>query len=179
MTTPSGDTATTDLSRPDALVRHLSLRPHPEGGWYSEVFRSRDMVTPSDRRGERAALTTIYFLLASGQQSRWHKVTSDEVWHFYEGAPLELWTIDPALERFERILLGPYSPDSSSAGPTARPVHVVPAGYWQAARPTGDYALAGCSVAPGFDFEDFSMLSDDPAAAARLTSRFPEMTSLV
>lgn len=179
MTSPSGDISTPDLSRPDALVRHLSLRPHPEGGWYSEVFRSRDLVTPSGRRAERAALTTIYFLLAGGQQSRWHRVTSDEAWHFYEGAPLELWIVDPALERLERILLGPYAPDPAHVEPTTRPVHVVPAGYWQAARPTGDYALTGCSVAPGFDFADFSMLSDDPAAVARLTSRFPEMTSLV
>jgi predicted cupin superfamily sugar epimerase len=179
VTSPSGDSNTPDLSRPDALVRHLSLRPHPEGGWYSEVFRSRDLVTPSDRRAERAALTTIYFLLGAGQQSRWHRVTSDEAWHFYEGAPLELWIVDPELERLERILLGPYSPDPSHIDPTTRPVHVVPAGYWQAARPTGDYVLTGCSVAPGFDFADFSMLSDDPAAVARLTSRFPEMTSLV
>lgn len=178
MTSPSGDIGPIDLSRPDALVRHLSLRPHPEGGWYSEVFRSRDVVTPADRRGERAALTSIYFLLASGQQSRWHRVTSDEAWHFYEGAPLELWTIDPALERLERILLGPYLPDPSHIGPTTRPVHVVPAGYWQAARPTGDYSLTGCSVAPGFDFADFAMLSDDRAAVERLTARFPEMASL-
>lgn len=179
MATPSGDISTPDLSRPDALVRHLSLRPHPEGGWYSEVFRSRDVVTPSDRRGERAALTSIYFLLASGQQSRWHRVTSDEAWHFYEGAPLELWTIDPALDRLERILLGPYLPDPSHVDPTIRPVHVVPAGHWQAARPTGDYALVGCSVGPGFDFADFLMLSDDPGAAGRLASRFPETASLV
>lgn len=175
----SGVISTSDLSRPEALVRHLSLRPHPEGGWYSEVFRSRHLVTPSDRRGQRAALTTIYFLLASGQQSRWHHVTSDEACHFYEGAPLELWTVDPAFERLERILLGPYAPDPSHTGPTTRPVHVVPAGYWQASRPTGDYTLTGCSVAPGFDFADFSMLSDDSAAAARLTARFPEMASFV
>lgn len=106
-------------------------------------------------------------------------MSSDEAWHFYEGAPLELWTIDPALERLERVLLGPYSPDPSHIDPTTRPVHVVPAGCWQAARPTGDYCLAGCSVGPGFDFADFSMLSDDPAAAGKLTTRFPEMASLV
>lgn len=136
------------------------------------------MVTPSDRRGPRAALTTIYFLLASGQQSRWHRVLADEAWHFYEGDPLELWTMDPALDRLERTLLGPYSPDPTHIDPTTRPAHVVPAGCWQAARPTGSYALVGCSVGPGFDFADFTMLGDDPAAVERMTTRFPEMASL-
>ena len=178
MSLPSADPSATTLSRPEALIRHLSLRPHPEGGWYSEVFRSRDQVAPADRRGERSALTTIYFLLTSGQQSRWHRVLSDEAWHFYEGDPLELWTLDPSLERLERTLLGPYSPDPAHIDPTTRPVHVVPAEYWQAARPTGRYALAGCSVGPGFDFADFLMLGDDPAAVARLTTRFPEMATL-
>ena len=103
---------------------------------------------------------------------------SDEAWHFYEGDPLELWTLDPSLERLERTLLGPYSPDPAHIDPTTRPVHVVPAEYWQAARPTGRYALAGCSVGPGFDFADFLMLGDDPAAVARLTTRFPEMATL-
>jgi predicted cupin superfamily sugar epimerase len=123
-------------------------------------------------------LTSIYFLLARGQQSRWHRVLSDEAWHFYEGDPLELWTLDPSLERLERTLLGPYAPDPTHADPTTRPVHVVPAGWWQAARPVGDYSLTGCSVGPGFDFEDFSMLSDDPAAVTRLSTRFPEMATL-
>lgn len=167
------------LTRPDALVRHLSLRPHPEGGWYSEVFRSRGRVTPADRRGERSALTIIYFLLTRGQQSRWHRVLSDEAWHFYEGDPLELWTVDASLERLERTVLGPYSADPTHLDPTTRPAHVVPAGCWQAARPTGAYSLVGCSVGPGFDFADFSMLADDPTAAERLTARFPDMTLLV
>jgi uncharacterized protein len=142
------------------------------------VFRSRNVVAPADRRGDRPSLTTIYFLLASGQQSRWHRVLSDEVWHFYEGDPLELWTLDASLERLERTLLGPYLPDPTHADPTTRPVHVVPAGSWQAARPMGDYTLAGCTVAPGFDFEDFSMLGDDPAAVARLVARFPDLATL-
>lgn len=166
-------------SRPDALVRHLSLRPHPEGGWYSEVFRSRDQVSPADHRGPRAALTSIYFLLASGQQSRWHRVTSDEAWHFYEGDPLELWTVDPALDRLERILLAPYATDASSAEPISRPTHVVPAGCWQAARPTGAYSLVGCTVGPGFDFADFFMLADDQPAADRIATRFPDVATLI
>lgn len=160
------------MSRPDELVRHLSLRPHPEGGWYSEVFRSRATVTPADRRGERSALTAIYFLLQAGQVSRLHRVASDEAWHFYEGEPLELLTCDPAFERLEHIVLGPWNG-------TARPTHVVPAGHWQAARPLGAYTLAGCTVGPGFDFSDFALIRDDAAAAAAISSRFSQLAGLV
>jgi len=72
------------------LISTLEMRPHPEGGYYREVYRSIDRVMPGDGRGERAALTTIYFLLVEGTFSRWHQVDSDEVWHLYEGGPLEL-----------------------------------------------------------------------------------------
>ncbi len=154
------------------LVRQLSLRPHPEGGWYSEVFRSRARVTPGDRRGPRPALTTIYFLLTKGLVSRLHRVTSDEAWHFYEGDGLELVSCDPAFDRLDRVVLGRWDG-------TARPTHVVPAGHWQAARPLGEYALVGCSVGPGFEFEDFSMLRDDPTLAGQCTRRFPTLATFV
>ena len=72
-----------------ALIRLLDLTPHPEGGYYREVFRSPRMVRASDSAVERAAVTTIYFLLVAGQHSRWHRIRSDEVWHYYEGDPLE------------------------------------------------------------------------------------------
>lgn len=160
-------------------MRQLSLRPHPEGGWYSEVFRSRDRVTASGRRGERAALTSIYVLLVSGQTCRWHRVLSDEAWHFYEGAPLDLFTVDASFERMEHTSLGLHSSGTGSDRPVTRPTHVVPAGAWQAVRPTGDYALAGCTVGPGFDAADFSLLSDDTESAARLVARFPHLADLV
>jgi len=105
------------------------------------------------RAGMRAALTSIYFLLVAGQRSQWHRVRSDEVWHFYEGDPLEVtWKVDEGAA--ETAILS-----SGIAG--ARPVCVVPAGYWQAARPLGEYALVGCTVAPGFDFVDFQMAGED------------------
>jgi len=143
------------------------------------VFRSRERVTASRHRGERAALTSIYFLLAAGQTSRWHRVLSDEAWHFYEGAPLDLFTVNETFERMEHTRLGPHSSDPSYDQSATRPTHVVPAGVWQAVRPTGAYALVGCTVGPGFDFADFSMLSDDPASAARLVARFPHLSDLV
>ena len=148
-------------ARVDALIRDLSLAPHPEGGWYREIFRSTATVRPPDGRGDRSALTTIFFLLPSGEISRWHRVRSDEVWHLYEGGPLELTVAPPDLGRLDRIVL-------SAALDGDGPVHTVPAGWWQTARPLGDYALTGCTVGPGFDFADFTFLDDDPDAAARL-----------
>jgi uncharacterized protein len=142
------------------LVADLGLIPHPEGGYYGEVHRSAMFVVPADGRGIRSALTTIYFLLRAGDVSRWHRVRSDEVWHFYEGEPLELWMAAPDLHMIECKRLGLLD------GPQ-RPVWTVPANWWQAARSTGSYTLVGCSVGPGFDFADFQLAADEPASAAR------------
>lgn len=142
------------MSRADDLIRALDLRPHPEGGWYAEVFRSIETVTPADGRGIRSALTTIYFLLTAGQVSRLHRVLSDEVWHFYEGDPLELIVAPGDLSRSARVTLGPV-------GMGMALVYTVPAGDWQGARPLGNYTLVGCTVGPGFDFADFEMLEAD------------------
>jgi predicted cupin superfamily sugar epimerase len=128
-------------------------------------------VQPADDRSSRASLTTIYFLLAAGQHSRWHRVRSDEVWHFYEGDPIELLVADPELLQVERVRLGPV-PDGM------RPVYVVPAGWWQAARPTGAYGLVGCTVAPGFEFDDFSFLRDDPEMFRAIRLLDPRLVDL-
>lgn len=139
--------------RADELVRELGLSPHPEGGHFREVIRSNRRV--STAHGERTAVTSIYFLLREGEWSRWHTVSGDELWHFYEGSPLELLQFDPEGQRLTRAVLG-------SPSTTAAPVELVPAGFWQAARPLGEYALVGCVVAPGFEFEDFALISDTP-----------------
>lgn len=130
------------------LIEGLSLQPHPEGGWYAEVFRSEREVSAGG--GPRRAVTTIYYLLESGQKSRWHRIDADEVWHFYEGSPLELLTTTD-LRHVRRAMLSEWGVDHA-------PVAVVPAGEWQAARTTGDYSLVGCSVAPGFEFSTFELL---------------------
>jgi uncharacterized protein len=147
--------------RPAALIRELALVPHPEGGYFGEVYRSPTMVEPADGRGSRSALTTIYFLLPSGSVSRWHRVLSDEVWHFYEGAPLELWVASPDGNNVRHWRLGPLAPGQ-------QPVQTVSAGCWQAARSAGDYSLVGCTVAPGFDYRDFALAADQPNAPTRL-----------
>src|SRR5690606_19795079 len=142
------------MSRVDELIALLGLAPHPEGGFYRETYRSPVAVQCADGRRRRDALTTIYYLLASDEIARWHRVRSDEVWHHYEGDPLELLVAPPDLRNVVRHRLGP-----ARAG--TRPSFTVPADSWQAARPLGTYALAGCTVAPGFDFEDFAFLSED------------------
>src|SRR6185369_15637793 len=92
------------------LITKLNLERHPEGGYYREIFRSTDLVAPADGRGPRAALTTIYFLLPAGIVSRWHRVASDAVWHLYEGGPLEVLSVDPAISTFVRHKLDSRAP---------------------------------------------------------------------
>jgi predicted cupin superfamily sugar epimerase len=158
--------------RASDLIATLGLIPHPEGGYFREIHRSVSQVQPLDGRSARAALTTIYFLLAAGQVSRWHRVASDEVWHHYEGGDLELFTVTADLERTGTLALG-----ASAAG--SQPVHVVPATMWQAARPMGAYALVGCTVGPGFEFADFQMLRDLPDAAEHVSRCYPVLSEFL
>ena len=153
------------------LIEALGLETHPEGGHYREVYRSPDRVTAGSR-GERPAVTTIYFLLTAGDCSRWHVVQSDEIWHYYEGDPLELLILDPETLEARRVVLGPFDTNQE-------PVYVVAAGQWQAARPTGDYTLVGCSVGPGFEFADFRLMRDEPATERRVRQAHPDLASMM
>jgi predicted cupin superfamily sugar epimerase len=153
---------------PDSIIRGFQLLPHPEGGHYREIFRSPETVRPADGRSARSALTLIHFLLRRGETSAWHRVLSDETWHWCGGAPMELWLMDPDMQSVRKQIVGPFGePDSVTA-------HVVPARWWQAARPAGDWSMVQCAVAPGFDFADFTMLRDDPAASILVRERHPE-----
>jgi uncharacterized protein len=127
------------------VIRLLDLKPHPEGGHFREMFRDVRQV-----ENGRAASTAIYFLLARGERSHWHRVDAVEVWHWYAGAPLEL-EIAPNDDRIERVTLG----NDLASG--QRPQAVVPAHAWQAAQSLGDWTLCGCTVAPGFDFKHFEL----------------------
>lgn len=152
------------------LIARLKLQPHPEGGFYREVFRSPVKVMTSDGRGERSALTTIDFLLTRGQFSAWHRVASDEVWHLLEGGPLRLWLVPPSLDRIEAVDLGAVGNDTT-------PRHVVQAGWWQATQPLGDFVYVGATVGPGFDFADFAFARGGEAAnrIARLQAGAAEL----
>lgn len=154
------------------LIATLGLQPHPEGGHYRRIHASSAQVRPGDGRGARPALTGIYYLLAAGECSRWHRVASDEAWHHLEGAPLALFEADAAFAQVARRLLGPFADD-------AEPVRVVPHGRWQAARSTGAYTLVACSVGPGFDFADFELLCDRADEAARVRALGGEAAALV
>jgi uncharacterized protein len=157
-------------SRAAELIERLQLAPHPEGGHYGEVHRSARQVSPLDGRGPRSALTSIYFLLCEGEVSRWHRVASDEVWCYLEGAPVELHVLDEARRDVHLRTLGPVSAHTA-------PQHTVRAGHWQAARSTGAYSLTACMVGPGFEFDDFSLMAADDPLRAWLAQAYPALAS--
>lgn len=128
-----------------AIIGLLDLKPHPEGGHFREIFRDERTVD-----GARSASTAIYFLLARGERSHWHRIDAVEVWHFYAGAPLALEIFREGQQR-ERVALG------SNLDAGERPQAVVPARAWQAAETLGDWTLVGCTVAPGFEFAGFEL----------------------
>ena len=150
------------------IVDRLGLRPHPEGGFFREVFRAPTRVEhpgiPDGADATRCGGSLIYFLLEAGDFSAWHRVRwTEEIWHLYAGGPVELHTIDKAGSHTCTTL------DNSPA--QLNPVTVVPAGCWQAARiaDNSPWALCGCTVAPGFEFADFQM-----PPRAELLERFPQ-----
>lgn len=127
------------------VIRLLDLRPHPEGGHFRETFRDTWLVETA-----RAASTAIYFLLARGERSHWHRIDAAEVFHWYAGAPLRL-DMAPENGTRQRILLG----NDLAAG--ERPQAVVPAHAWQSAESLGDWTLVGCTAGPGFEFTKFEL----------------------
>jgi uncharacterized protein len=137
----------------ETLIRELGLVPHPEGGFFRETFRADPLPFDLPARGARSASTAIYFLLADADFSAFHRVRSDEVWHHYAGSALELHTLAKA-RGHEVVILG------ADIEHGQRPQHVVREGVLQAARLRDPgFVLAGCTVAPGFDFADFEMPS--------------------
>lgn len=138
------------------LIRSLRLKPHPEGGYYREIYRSQDTVIA--RQGKRAAITQIYFLLNRGEISRWHQVLSDESWTYVEGAPLALYRLDANMKNLKKIKIAPFKLKG-------RPTAMIVQSEWQAAECLGEYSLVTCIVAPGFEFMDFSMM--DAVSALR------------
>jgi predicted cupin superfamily sugar epimerase len=126
------------------IVARLDLRPHPEGGHYRETFHD----ISRDANG-RSASTAIYFLLARGERSHWHRIDAAEVWHYYAGGAMELQIADGGGARTLRL-----GPDLAAG---EMPQAVVPAHAWQAAESLGDWTLVGCTVAPGFEFATFEL----------------------
>lgn len=136
------------LTEAERLVRELELTPHPEGGHYRETYRD------ASGSGGRAHSTAIYFLLQAGEVSRWHRVDAAEVWHYHKGAPLELKIAEEG-NGAQRFVLG------ADITRGERPQVVVPPHAWQSARSLGDFTLAGCTVAPGFEFAKFELAEEE------------------
>ena len=157
----------------DYWIEKLSLTPHPEGGYYREIYRAPESVLkealPERFEGSRPFSTSIFFLLKSGQVSRLHRLKSDEIWHFYEGCPVQIHLIHQD-GRYSEIKLG----RNSNADQVFQAV--IPAGTWFGAEVLAaeGYALVGCTVAPGFNFADFELGRRD-----QLLSRFPRLADQI
>jgi uncharacterized protein len=166
--------------RPTAaeLAATLGLEPHPEGGFFVETYRSDEIVATG--RGARAASSAILFLVTAAAISRLHRLSSDELWAYQGGLPLELVTLAPNGE-LDRYLLGDAAATDPHA-PSAVPQALVPAGSWQGARLAGGphlpasraWALMSCIVSPGFEFDDFEL-----GAREQLLDAFPAHAGLV
>jgi len=155
------------------FIEKLQLAPHPEGGYFRQTYRSDVVIArealPAGFSGARAVSTAIYFLLEGENFSAFHRLRSDEIWHFYVGEPLVVHVID-AEGKYSRILFG----DDPEAGQVLQAV--VRAGCWFASHVADgrSFAVVGCTVAPGFDFEDFEMGKRDELAA-----RYPEHRKVI
>jgi predicted cupin superfamily sugar epimerase len=130
------------MSEAAAIIARLRLQPHPEGGHYREIHRAPG--------AGRSAITSIYYLLAAGERSHWHRIDATEIWHWYAGAPLLLSVSGDGIA-IERHVLG------AQLDLGQRPQAIVPPHAWQAAEPQGDWSLLGCTVGPGFEFAGFEM----------------------
>lgn len=151
------------------LMKPIQLTAHPEGGRFREVFRSAQTVFTQDGSA-RSALTHIYFSLQPGEVSSFHRVASDEIWNLYQGSGLNLYTWNGSSTPPQRITLSATNNCFC---------HVIPAGAWQAAEPVSDTILVGCSVAPGFEFSDFTLMGPDSKDAELLLSISPGMDRFI
>ena len=139
--------------RSSEIINKFKLSLHPEGGWFREIIRSENLVTRNDGQ-KRNNITSIYYLLCENERSKWHRVnSSDEIWIYLQGAPLNLYFLDDNNKELRKIRL-----DSNN------PIEMIPSGYCQAASIFGEFTLISCCVGPGFEFKDFEIPTDiDPS----------------
>lgn len=155
------------------IIKHYNLQPHPEGGFYKEVYRSKESIAanalPERFTGDRNFSTAIYFLLEQGNFSAFHKIKSDECWHFYAGGCLEIFMIDET-GNLDTIKLGSNFLNKENFQ------FVVPANCWFASTPAAgvSFAFVGCTVSPAFDFADFELAKRD-----ELIKLYPQHKSII
>jgi len=159
-------------SKMQNIISQLNLLPHAEGGYYKEIYRSEGVIPHSSLDGidsDRNFCTSIYFLLTSKNYSAFHRIKQDEIWHFYEGSPLYVHVIDKK-GNYTRHEIGL----DLDAGQT--PQLVVPAGCWfgSSVKEEDSYSFVGCTVAPGFDFQDFEL-----AKRSTLTKEYPAHKDII
>ena len=155
------------------IIEKLGLLPHPEGGYYKEIYRSKGLIQSEslgpEFSGIRNYATSIYFMLTSDTFSAFHKINQDEIWHFYDGSPIKLHVISESGIHTQHIVGKDIFSDQV-------PQIVVPANHWFAATVINknDFSLVGCSVSPGFDFNDFTLPS-----RKQLTQLFPQHINII
>ncbi len=154
-------------------VDKLELQPHPEGGYFKEVYRCKEEIQgnalPAGFEGSRNIATSIYFMLTAGNFSAFHRIKSDETWHFYTGEAITVSVIHPN-GKFEEIHLG-SNPEAGEVFQATVPAH---AWFASSLRKDEGYSLVGCTVAPGFDFRDFEMAKRD-----KLINEYPQHRSII
>lgn len=161
------------MNRVQEIIKILDLQPHPEGGYFKETYRSKGEINTDlldeNYNGKRNYSTCIYFLLTSDNFSAFHKINQDEIWHFYEGSSIILHTLSEE-GKHQKFLIG------NSLNDHERPQLIVPGNHWFAAKikDKNSYALVGCTVSPGFDFNDFVL-----PTRKELTSKFPSYKKLI
>lgn len=150
-----------------ALIKKLGLTPHPEGGYYRRVYESKELCCPNYTDDTRPTSTAIYYLLEKGDFSAFHRLKSDEIWHFHKGDAMKIYSIDTA---------GSLSVDKLGVDLEAGelPMKIISSGTWFAAEPLGAYSLVGCTVSPGFDFADFEL-----AQTSELEQKFARHKALI
>lgn len=155
------------------LIDFYELQPHPEGGLYRQSYRSDIVIDqaalPAQFKGNRLISTAIYFLLPAGNFAAFHRIKSDELWHFYAGISLNIHVIHTD-GRYELLKLGPNFSEGESYQ------LLVPAGVWFASEPSNanGFSFVGCTVSPGFDFADFELATSD-----QLIEEYPELRGIV
>ncbi|MCK6615560.1 MAG: cupin domain-containing protein [Ignavibacteriaceae bacterium] len=156
-------------SNADLFIKELGLIPHPEGGYFREVYRSAESFIPENTGTERNYMTSIYFLLKSGQFSAFHRLKSDELWYFHEGAAVTIFIISPS-GKLEQHILGRNIANGEKLQV------IFNKGDWFAATPavSEGFSLFGCAVAPGFHFDDFEL-----AHRENLIKEFPQHTEII
>ena len=161
------------MSIANQLIQKYNLQPHPEGGWYKQTYKSKERIDADalpERFGAiRAFSTAIYFLLEKGNFSAFHRIKSDECWHFYKGDALDIYIIEQNGE-LKIISLG----NDLEKGHSFQ--YVVPANCWFASRPApeSEYCFVGCTVSPGFEFEDLEL-----ADVTELSVMYPQHKSII